>query len=119
LGEGVAGGGEAPFGEAGEGIDAEIEVGFVAEFAQRGFEAGAGDGGPGKIKREVEGLFVEPVAEAGLEDFEDAGLEEYFRIGVGGFGFGDGVHGVLEGREIRNRKRKGMGLMGRKASDAE
>ena len=66
------------------GIDAKIDVGLVAQFAQGELEPGARDGGPRKIQRQIERLLVEPVVEAGLEDFQDARLEQRVGIGVGG-----------------------------------
>ena len=59
--QGVARGSEAPFGETRQGIHPEIEVGLVAQVAQRAFEARARDRGPPKIERQVERLLVEPV----------------------------------------------------------
>ena len=88
----MAGGGEAPFGEAREGIDAEVDVGFVAQFAQGGLEAGAGDGGAREVERHIERLLIKPIGEAGLQYFEDAGLEQRFGVGVGEFDFGLGFH---------------------------
>ena len=86
----MPGGSQPPFRQPRKRVDAEIEIRLVAQFAQRRLQPHARDGGPRKIEREIERLLIEPIAQAGLQDFQDAGLKQRFRIGVGSFGFGGG-----------------------------